>query len=332
MTAKYIDIANILVALIPSNITIILAFVGGNYYAKLRPWKNHNCLIKKWGKPQTLLIAIDGIFTVSFLGLEIHYQTLELLDRILDYFWNCDLLWIVVCLVLSLIGSFVVIPVNQDTYSGAELDQKYVKFTEAVGSDKDVYVIAGDFGFLGRVPLKNINKQDCLSLLDKMLTERRPVSCDKSSEDSNCIKCALSKEQLKQLVEKAKEKSINLKILCRRPKSDDNEYIIMIGYLLELFPEVDIRFYNDIGNKLPLRGRIIGTARGDRRIFFHYTTKESGQYQKLTDCDDSSPEGKTYIGLYSILWDSAEQDKTYLKLCRDAYRSHIKVAKDEPKT
>lgn len=335
MAMKYLDAVSVPMNLILLNVSFIAAFYGTGYSVLSRSILigGKAIKVKKCLKLELLAFGLN-IFqvTINFVA-EVRHQGIAKLGAVWQYFWTYIAFGVIVILLVTLFVSYKLVRTKQNIYSGEEIDSKYIDFTKAVGTNREMFIIAGDFGFLGRVP-KNTGKNfnQCVVALKKLLETGKP-ECNCSSSSEQCKNCIMKKEQFKQLVDKVKNKSVNLKILCRRPHTDEEEYKITIGYFMELFPRINIKFYTNQDGKcpdLPLRGRIIETAQNSKKMFSHFVL-EPDQYQEMAVCDTNSSEGRTYIGLYSALWRAATDDTTsgQLKKYRALYKTYISEAEQE---
>lgn len=328
MTPKYLDGSSVIINLILTNISIIAAFWGAGYKSKLTI-KGY----RKWGHPQTMLIVVDVLLLAVFSIAETFYQKTNgtvyqgtgLIAEILILLFS-QIIWLMFIVTFSsVLASFFLFGKNKEFYNGQELDQKYVDFTNEVGTNHEVYIIAGDFGFLGRLPEEEMPDAGCKERIKKVYKSKRYIDCNAKTNSPTCDRCFLRKKQLEQIVKMKATKSVNLKILCRAPKSDETAYRNMIGLLASLFNDNIFRFYTEDGGPcpdLPLRGRIISTSNGERKMFSHFV-KQKDQYETVNTSADATPIGKTYIGLYTALWQSAKQDSNLVASCRQNFEDSL---------
>lgn len=337
MTMKYLDVASVIVNLAGWNISLIAAFYGTGYSVTYGPISisghTFNGKVKKCLTLELIILGLNVFMMVMYFIAEVNHQGIAQVGAIWQHFRSQVAPAAVFVLIAALIISYLLVRTTQDTYSGEEIDRKYIDFTKEVGTNREMFIIAGDFGFLGRVPNNTVENFDhCAAMLKNLLKTGKP-ECNCSSNSEQCKNCVMKKEQFKQVVDKVKNKSVNLKILCRRPNMDEDDYKITMGYFMELFPRMKIRFYSGQNGRcpdLPLRGRIIETARNSKKMFSHFVM-EPNQYQEMAVCDTDSPEGRTYIGIYSALWQAAA-DKTSLSQLnkyKALYKTYISKAEQE---
>ena len=275
------------------NISFIAAFYGTGYSVMSRPISvlGNTKKVKKCLKLELINLVLNIFLVAMNFIAEVKHQGIAQIGVIWQYFWTQIAFNVLLILLAALFFTYLFVRTKQNIYSGVEIDSKYIDFTKAVGTNREVFIIAGDFGFLGRVPKKTVKNFDqCAAALKKLLETNRP-ECSGDSNSDQCKNCIFKKEQFKQLVDKVKNKSVKLKILCRRPHADEEEYKITIGYFMELFPRMEIKFYTNPDGKcpdLPLRGRIIETAQNSKKMFSHYIDYSYDKY------DNFSAEKKSY--------------------------------------
>ena len=326
MTLKHLTFDNVLTNLIGLDLSVILAFYSAGYHFTFQ--KIHSIKLRfKQRLKETLaskvfkyILSVNIIMTLLYIFLDVKNTGLFL--AIFSYFCTDILLWEIGIIIVAFVLLLFFIPQSQDIYNGVELDEKYIKFTNDVGTNRQIYIIAGDFGFLGRVPEKDFAiSNHCAQALENLI-KSKTYFCNGINESNKCANCVMMKKQFRQLVDKYREKSVNIKILCRKPKPKEYLYKCTIGFLISFFSGITIRFYSNDCPDLPLRGRIIGTGVNSTKIFSHFI-KESNQYQQLIECDTDSPEGRTYIGLYDTMWKVANNMNGRRKENKDIYVEYL---------
>lgn len=339
MTVKYLNLVSVVTTLVTWNISFIAAFYGTGYSAMSVPKTifgcttifGHRIKVKKCLKLVLLLLGLNILQVAIYFIAEVQEQGIAQIGAIWQHFQTQIAFWVIVILVGALFFSYVFVQSKQNIYTGEEIDSKYIDFTKAVGTDQEIFIIAGDFGFLGRVPKSTAENFDQCAAVLKNLLETHIPECNCSADPEQCKNCIMKKAQFRQLADMVKNKSVSLKILCRKPHNEEEDYQITLGYFLAFFPRLQIRFYTGQNGKcpdLPLRGRIIGTAQKNQKMFSHFVL-ETNQYQEMAVCDTNSAEGRTYIGLASALWEAASDPTTtgQLRSIRNLYKTYISTTK-----
>ena len=140
-------------------------------------------------------------------------------------------------------------------------------------------------------------------------------------------------QQYIQLKDLCDNNACGVKVICHKPKINDFNNRVRLGYILYNINNVSIEFYcsreckhgvgiNCENPDLNLRGRIISDSNGLEHIFLTDNSDKNSKRLKLFILNSASKEGKLYIKLWNLWWEKCEEDRKTLDHCKDLYMEY----------
>jgi len=249
--------------------------------------------IKKTRIP-LFVIILNTIYTA------IYFSFIDI--KLSEFYWKTSIIFIVLTLVSMLMIYTFAIKGDVKRSSEKQVEKVYIEFSKDLGYNDELQIIASDLSFLGRV--FNIND----------LHIRDIPHCKNSFDSNECkikekclnpdMRCPFTHRQFCQLIE-LKKRNVILKLLIRKPNSDEFGYIALLGQLIRYYGEkIEIRFYtNDtMKNNFKLQARIIKKDNNNYRMASNWNNFDT-TFSVPEELNSGTPIGSTYMYLFTeLLW------------------------------
>lgn len=306
MDFKYLDSTNTLINIIGLNLSVLGILFSLKYKVDARVIKllGNKIIIKNTKIPLLILVFNSFVISLCFVA-ELRNCSFQNYSIVFKQFGRVLFSVMVVSIICVLIAYKWIIQYNAIICDSNESVEKYLQFTSDVKTNSDILIVGGDLSFLGYLP--DYNYGFCSNGCSKILSAFNHTMQFPEVVNKDCPfmeKCMLHNAQLKQLHEKLMINKIRIRILCNKPNDNsliDKKYRLTIAELYNIFKEnLEIRFYIDNCQELPMKGRLKTSNDGTREFFWQWKS-DSDVFLFPEKWVDNTAIGKTIIHLYDVL-------------------------------
>lgn len=312
MEFKYLDTTNLLISIIGLNLSMLGILFSLKYKVEAKEINlfGKKVIVKNTKIP--LLIVIFNYFVIAlYLIAELKHSAFQDYMDVFNQFGSIFFSVTIVTIIYVVIVYIWVIQYNAFICDGRESVERYLQFTSDVKTNSDILIVGGDLSFFGYLPDENYNfcSVKCDKILDNFNSTMRFPE-DAENVCPHLAKCMLHNVQLRQLFEKHKYNRIRIRILCNKPSNTlvDKKYRLAIAELYQLFKEnIEIRFYSEDCQELPMRGRLKTSNDGTREYLWQWKS-DNDVFLFPDKWVDNTAIGKTIIHLYEVvLWNQSTE-------------------------